>query len=127
MDITTFLAMLWGPTILAVAIGVFLSRPYYLKIYRDLDKSPLAVLVFGMIAMTAGIAHVYFHNSWDTLPEIVVSFLGWGLLAKGALFLVAPKFVDKAGDGWAKKKLIPVAGTLMLVVGGYLTWLAYFA
>lgn len=126
MDITTFLAQLWGPTIFAVALGVFISRANYIRIYRDLEKSPLAVLVFGMVAMTAGIAHVHFHNEWNTLPGIIISFLGWGLLVKGALFLIVPKFVDKAGDSWANLKLIPLAGVLMLLVGGYLTWFAYF-
>lgn len=126
MDITTFLAQLWGPTILAVGLGVFINRSYYIKIYRDLERSPLAVLVFGMVAMTAGIAHVHFHNVWDTLPHIVVSFLGWGLLIKGALFLIVPKFVDQAGDGWVNLKLIPLAGGLMLLIGGYLTSFAYF-
>ena len=62
MDITTFLAQLWGPTILAISLGVFVNRSYYIKIYRDLERSPLTVLVFGMIALTAGIAHIHFHN-----------------------------------------------------------------
>lgn len=125
MELTTFLAQIWGPIILAVAVGVFASRSYYIKIYRDLEKSSLAVLIFGMVAMAAGIVQVLFHNVWDTLPQVLVSFLGWGLLIKGTLFLVAPTFVDKAGDQWVKLKLIPLAGTLMLVVGGYLTWFAF--
>lgn len=127
MDITVFLASLWGPVLLAVAVGVMLNRAYYVKIYRDLDKDVLAVLVFGMVGMTAGIAHIQFHNAWETLPQVVVSFLGWGLVAKSVLFLAAPSFVDKTGDVWAKYKLIPVAGILTLIVGGYLTWFAYFA
>lgn len=126
MDTTTFLAALWGPSILAVGLGVFLSRSYYIGIYRDLEKSALASLVFGMMAMAAGLAQVHFHNAWGTLPEFVVSLLGWGLLVKGALFLVFPRFVDKAGDAWVNLKLVPFAGVLMLVLGVYLTWLGYF-
>jgi hypothetical protein len=127
MDITTFLASLWGPVILAVGIGVFVSRAYYIKIYRDLEKDALAVLLFGMVAMTTGIAHVLFHNIWGTFPQVLVTLLGWGVLIKGALFIVAPKLVDKAGDGWVNMKLIPFAGGLMLLIGAYLTWFAYFA
>jgi hypothetical protein len=56
-----------------------------------------------------------------------VSLLGWGLLLKGILFLVAPRLVDRAGDGWADLKMIPLAGTIMLLVGGYLTWFGYLA
>jgi hypothetical protein len=123
---TSFLAQIWGPTILAVSLGVFISRKYYIKIYTDLQKESLAVLLFGMIAVATGIVHIKFHNVWDTLPEFIISFLGWGLLVKGLLFLLAPKFVDKAGDFEAKSKLVPVAGILMLVVGIYLSWIGYF-
>jgi len=126
MDITIFLAQLWGPVILAVAIGVLVSRTYYTKIYRDLEKEVLAMLVFGMVAMSAGITHVLYHNVWDTFPQILVSLFGWGLLIKGALFIIAPTFVDKVGDEWVNMKLIPFAGVAMLLVGSYLTWFAYF-
>ncbi|MFZ2682047.1 MAG: hypothetical protein WAZ14_03075 [Patescibacteria group bacterium] len=125
MDITLFLAKVWGPTILAVGIGVFVSRSYYVKIYRDLEKAPLAAFVFGMLAMAAGIAHILKHNVWGSLLEGVVSFLGWALLLKGILFVIAPKFVDKAGDFWVNKNLLYVAGSLSLLVGAYLTIVAY--
>lgn len=127
MELTTFLAQLWGPVIFAVALGVFTSRSHYVRIYRDLEKDALAVLLFGMVAMTAGIAHVSVHNVWDTLPQIVISLLGWGLLLKGAAFIVFPKLVDQKGDWMANSKLIPVAGVAMLIIGGYLSWLGYFA
>ena len=127
MDLTTFLAQLWGPVILAAGIGVFLNGAYYVKIDRDIEKGPLALLMFGLFGMTAGIAQILFHNAWGTIPGIVVSLLGWGLLIKGAVFIVAPRFVDKTGDMWAKKSLVPVSGTLMLVIGAYLSWIGYFA
>jgi hypothetical protein len=125
METTTFLAQLWGPAILAVGVGVFLNRNFYLRVYRDLERDALAVLTFGMIAMTAGVAHILAHNVWGSFAECLISFLGWGLLAKGTLFIVAPKFVDKAGDFWVNKKIIPVAGILTLVAGIYLVWFGY--
>lgn len=127
MDITTFLAQLWGPVILAVGIGVFLSRAHYVRLYRDLEKNALAGLCFGIIAMAAGILQVRVHAAWDTLPQVVVSLLGWGLLIKGTLFVIAPTFVDRMGDRWAKLTLIPLAGGFMLLVGAYLTWIGYLA
>ncbi len=127
MDTTVLLAQLWGPAVLAVGLGIFVSRSYYVRIYRDLEKDALAVLILGMVAMVAGTAQVLAHNVWDTFPEIVVSILGWGTLVKGTLFVVAPRFVDRMGDRWADMRLIPAAGALMLAVGAYLTWFAYFA
>ncbi len=126
MNPTSFLAQLWAPTLLAVALGIFVSRKYYLKTYRDLQKETLAVFLFGIVAISAGMAHINYHNSWTTFPEGVISFLGWGLLAKGLIFAIAPGFVDKAGDFEADSKLIPVAGALTLIVGTYLAWVGFF-
>lgn len=127
MDLTIFLAKLWGPVVFSVGVGIFLSREYYIKVYRDLEKESLAVLLFGMVAMTAGILQVSSHNVWETTPEIVVSLLGWGMFFKGMLFIMSPSIVDLGGDIWAKRNLIPVAGVLTLALGGYLCWLGYLA
>lgn len=124
---TALFAQLWGPTLLAVASGVFASRKYYNKIYRDLQKEPFGLLLFGMIAIPGGIAHINYHTVWGTLPEIVITLLGWGLLLKGLVFAIAPGFVDKAGDFEADVKLIPIAGVLMTLMGLYLSWVGFFA
>lgn len=127
MDITLFLAQIWGPIILAVGIGSFMSRDFYLKIYRDLQKETLGVLTFGMVAMAGGITQVAFHNVWDTLPQILISLLGWALLIKGTLFIIAPRLVDRGGDWAADSRLLPAIGGFTLLVGAYLSWLAYLA
>ena len=62
---------------------------------------------------------------WDTTLQGVVSLLGWGLLLKGALFIVAPRFVEKGGAWEVKSKLVPVAGAALLIIGAYLTSIAY--
>lgn len=116
---------LWGPVLLAIGLGFFTSRVYYTKIYRDLDKQSFAVFMFSLFAIAAGIAHVQAHNVWETAPQIIVSFLGWGLLLKGIVFAVAPRFVDRTAEWEAKAKLIPVAGALMLILGAYLTVIGY--
>jgi predicted MFS family arabinose efflux permease len=126
MEITLFLSQVWGPVILAIGVGMFSSRNFYIKIYKDLQNETLAVLCFGIIAMAVGIVHIMIHNSWNSLPEVLISFFGWGLFLKGAMFIVAHHFVDKAGDAWVDKKMLPVAAVLMLAVGVYLTWFAYF-
>ncbi len=126
MGVTAFLAALWGPSLLALGIGFFVSRSYYVQIYRDLEKNSLAVLMFAMTAIPVGILHTVFHNTWNTLPQIIVSLLGWGTLLKGIVLAIAPGFADRAADGWANLKLVPLAGALLLLVGAYLTWFAYF-
>lgn len=122
-----YLASLWGPVLFAVGIGIFASRNYYTKLYRDLEKAPIAVLTIGLALMAAGLAQIQAHTVWDSLPQIVVTLLGWGALLKGVVFIIAPGFADRTGESWAKLNLIPIAGVGTLVLGGYLSYLAYLA
>lgn len=127
MESTIFLASLWGPALLAVGIGFFLSREHYRRIYRDIQREPFALLLFGMAGLATALVHINVHNVWNNLPEMIISFLGWGLLIKSTLFLVMPNFTDKMGDRIAKTNLVNFAGTIMTVLGVYLSWVAYFA
>lgn len=125
MELTIFLSKIWGPIILAIGLGIFYNRAYYVKIYRDLEKDTLAVLTFGMVAMAVGIVQIHFHNIWTNLPAVFISFMGWGLFLKGAAFVIAPSLVDKSGDYWADKNLLSLTGTATLIIGAYLSWVGY--
>lgn len=125
MNTTIFLSQVWGPVILAVGVGVFVSRNYYIKIYRDLEKETLAVLLFGIAAIAAGVTHIQLHNSWSSFQEIVISFLGCALLLKGLLFAIVPNIVNEAGDWVVDSKLISAAGVVMLILGIYLMCVGY--
>lgn len=121
-----FLAGLWGPAILAVGIGFFVSREHYLRIYRNIQREPFALLVFGMAGIAAAIAQINIHNVWETLPEMIISFLGWALLLKSLTFIIMPNIADKLSDRVAaNSSMITAVGVAMLIIGGYLSWLAY--
>lgn len=126
MEMTMFLASLWGPALLVLGIGFFTSPNFYTKIYRDVEKASLSMLIFGIGGMMGAIAQISFHNTWDTLPEIIISLLGWGTLLKAAVYTIKPDIADKGGDWVVASKLVPGAGVLLLVIGGYLSWFAYF-
>ena len=125
MDITLVLAGLWGPLLLAFGVGVFVARPFYLTAYRNFAEYPVAVLTLGMVMLVAGIAHVLFHTMWETPLQIIITILGWSTLIKGALFLVVPQEIGVAAKNWVRAKLMPYAGTGVLLLGAYLSWMAY--
>lgn len=126
MYTTPLFAQLWGPVLLAVGLGFFFSKKYYVTIYRDLEKESFAVLFFGMFAMVFGMLHVAMHNSWNTFTEILISLLGWSLLLKGIICVTFPGVADRGGNWVLKEKMIPVVGIVILVVGAYLSWVGYF-
>ncbi|MBP6888924.1 MAG: hypothetical protein KBC21_04485 [Candidatus Pacebacteria bacterium] len=128
MDATTlFLAQLIGPSALAVGLGIFFSRNYYLDAYRHLEKETLGVLMSGLLALVVGIVIVRVHNVWDTPLAAVVTFVGWGSIVKGFLLIVVPRYVDRIGEYLAHGTWLSYIGVLYVVVGVYVSYLAYLA
>ena len=125
MDVTLFLAGLWGPLLLAFGAGLFAARPFYRAVYRDFAEYPVAVLTLGMVMLVAGIAHTLFHTVWETPLQSIVTILGWATLSKGALFLVVPQEIGVVAKYWVRAKLIPYAAVAVLILGVYLSFFAY--
>jgi uncharacterized protein YjeT (DUF2065 family) len=126
MDMTTWLASIWGPVLVAVGIGFFASPAFYRKVYRDLENNSFAVLFFGMLAIAVGIMQIQSHNLWESLSEVIISLLGWAILVKGIICVIFPKIAEKRGDWFINHKMIPIAGGVVLLLGLYLSWFAYF-
>lgn len=124
-SMTIFLAQLWGPAILAIGLGVLISKDHYVRIYREIQREPFALLLFGLAGIMLGIWHIQAHNSWNTITEMIISLLGWGLLIKAVVYVIQPSFVDKWGEYVASSKMVPTVGLLAVALGGYLTWVGH--
>lgn len=127
MDITTMFAQMWGPVLLLIGVGIFTSPAYYGKLYRDFTNEPFAAFVFGIFASAFGIGQVGLHNMWGSLTEIIVSMLAWGMLLKGAVFIVAPDLAAMGGRIVSNRATVSGIGVALIVLGGYLTWVSHFA
>lgn len=126
MEATIFLAKLWGPVLLAVGLGIYVSRKYYVRVYQELEKEALVVICFGMMAIGIGIAQIHFHNVWGTFSQIVVSLLGWAMLVKGLAMTILPDLVKQSGEWAVKHNLLSVSGALTVILGIYLSWVGFF-
>lgn len=125
--LTISLAKLIGPAALAVGLGILLSKNYYAKAYRNLEKESVALFASGLLALVIGIAIVGNHNLWDNPLAGFVSLIGWLSIAKGLLVIIFPKIVDKIGDAIADSIWIKIAAVLYSIVGIYVTYIAFFA
>lgn len=122
------LAGVWGPAMVAMGLGIFISRNHYIRVYREIEREPMAVLVFGIAAVVLGMWQINVHDVWDTFPEMLVSLLGWALLLKGLAAMIMPKWLDRGGN-WvvSNQQMLSFVGGAVLLLGVYLTWFAYYA
>lgn len=121
---TLFLARLFGLFLLAMAGGMAVNRDGALDAISATVASPELLFAYAMLALAAGLAVVLVHNRWrDGATGVIVTLIGWLLLARAALLLCLP--------AWAVGKLyIAVHFTDLYytyvaaigLVGLFLTW-----
>lgn len=120
-----FLSQLIGPTLLILALGMMANHERYEKLYKEMDKHGLTVFMIGVATTVLGLAMVLKHNLWGSAQEVIISFIGWAALVKGvALFAMPKQMTSFAKD---MSSYLQYGLLVWLVVGGYLTWLGYFA
>lgn len=124
-ETTMLVAQLLGPIYLAVGLGIFLSKAHYENLYDSLKKEPLGLMFSGSGAMVIGLLIVLNHNQWGTLPEFLVSLVGWIALLKGITILALPSAFDGLVEFFKKGSWMTIGGVVAVLLGGYLSWVAY--
>ncbi len=121
-----FLARLIGPVQAVVAIGVLANRQVYKEVTRQLMANAALVSITGVLALTAGLAILNAHSRWTADWRSLITFLGWFLSTVGVFRIFAPdlvRFLSVPSNNTA----ITIAGVLLLVSGGILTYQGYAA
>ena len=121
---TIFLSRLIGLYSILASLAMVSRTQATVAAVTTLVSNPSAMLVLGVIALTAGLAMVLAHNVWSggALP-VVVTIAGWATLAKGLLFLLLPPQAWVAVfDALRYRSMFPLFAGISIVIGLYLTY-----
>ena len=124
-ETTQFLAQLMGPILALIGIALITRKKAFKEFVSNLAEDPSLLLYNGMLESTAGLAVVLNHNLWNTIPEIIISILGWGMLAEGALDLFVTKKNIKLYGRSINDSMMNLSSVLMIVAGAYLSYAGY--
>ncbi|KAF3133648.1 hypothetical protein TWF703_006705 [Orbilia oligospora] len=84
---TRFLARTMGPTLLALSASEYRNWHVFPK------SSPAVVLLNGTILFACGVGIVQSHNVWHPRQALLVTALGWSILALGASRMAVPELI----------------------------------
>ena len=117
-----FLVQLFGLILLIAGVGLLHRQKTVMASVTKLAKDELAMFMWGMIALAAGLSVVLHINEWNgEWYEVLITLLGWIMVIKGALLVLLPA---SSWSGIIKKFNNPSAywlkGLIMVVLGLYL-------
>jgi len=128
MQTSIFLARLLGPLLLLTGAGIVLNPKSFRTIAGEVVRSVTLVYLFGFMDLAAGLAIVLTHNVWVASWRVLITLIGWLLLIRGAVRIVAPEIVmGYAAKVIRNKQVIPSAGAVVGVLGLVLCYFGYVA
>ncbi len=125
--VTLFLLRFFGPIFLLIGCSLLLYGPRYETMIRELREFTLSYYFAALLAICTGLAVVLTHNRWNTLPETLVTLIGWGGVIKGTARFLVPDLTRATIARFIKPSILTIGGIIVVAWGGYMTWAGFFA
>ncbi len=122
-----FLGRLIGLFFLLFGLSMLVHKQTMVDTAAAVVHDPGLVLMFGVVALVAGLAMVLGHNVWSggALPVIVTLF-GWIFTIRGVILLfLPPQTVAGLFDTMRFEQLFYFFAGITLVLGLYLTYAGF--
>jgi len=127
MDISLFLAKVWGLSIAIICLGLLVNRKYFTLTYKKLEHDDTVLLLAGIVVLAVGVSQVIGYEVWQTNYKGILTILGWATLVKGALILLAPGYTEKMVKLSIKNNKLSLFFTIGLLLGLYLLVVGFTA
>lgn len=125
MELSLFLAKLFGIYLLIVALLWALRRDVISKVVEDFFASPAMMFMSGLMALVVGIAMAIGHSVWEWNWRGVITLFGYLSIAKGIARIGFPDASKNASGALLKNDRVWILIGLSLALGGYLTWVGF--
>ncbi|MPZ57942.1 MAG: hypothetical protein GEU91_15875 [Rhizobiales bacterium] len=127
MPTSIFLAKLIGPIVLVAAVALFLNATAYKTMAQEFLNSPPLIYLSGILAMTAGVAIVLYHNVWTADWRVIITLFGWAGAIGGAARILLPAQVKTIGEKMIRLPMgLTIGGAGWVLFGAVLCFYGYF-
>ena len=122
MDISIYLARVFGLYLIVACLAMLINRKHLPKILAGFSDNLGLVVFSGFIHLFLGLLVVVAHNIWTPDFRGLVTLMGWAGVVKGGLRMLAPTKISRFGEEFAGGKKLVVWGLIWLAVGVYLLY-----
>lgn len=123
-ETTLFLSQLIGPVAMVIGLSMLIRQDAYREFIQSISRDRSLLLYNGMIESTVGLALILHHNMWNTPAQVIISLIGWGMMAEGIFDLFVSKTTIKDLTHSAKG-MMTMTGLITLLLGAYLAYVGY--
>jgi hypothetical protein len=122
------IARLIGPLFAALGLGMLLNSTFYAAAVGEGAHSPVLIAIAGMATLVAGIAILNAYRAWTADWRVLVTVIGWIFIIAGLIRLILPTLAETLAPAvYSAPAALMVAGVVVLIVGGILSFEGYRA
>lgn len=126
MDLSIFLAKLFGLYLIIACAAIFVNRKRVSVILKGFKENLGLVVFTGFIHLFLGLIVVLVHNVWTLDYRSIITFLGWVGIFKGSVRLIFPEKFTRFSEEFSRPNKLFIWGLIWFFVGIYLTYIGFF-
>ena len=120
------IARLIGPLFAALGLGLLLNATFYAAAVGEGVHSPVLIAIAGMATLVAGLAILNAYRAWTADWRVLVTVIGWIFIIAGLIRLILPTLAETLAPAvYSGPAALMVAGVVVLIVGGILSFEGY--
>jgi len=126
MDLTMFLAQIFGIYLIVEGIVFLTKKKMILQAMKEIGKSERMMWGIGSLEFFIGLVLVLSHNIWSgPASTIVVTVIAWLTMIEGASYALFPKSVMQKIIGFFHKDWYLLVSVVILAIGIYLAYVGF--
>lgn len=127
MEISLYLAKVWGLSGMLLCIGLLLNRKQLIAVIKNFKGNALSGLIAGVAALGIGVAQVVGYNSWTFDWRGIITLFGWVSLLKGVAILFIHGYLENFAKVFAKEGWYTTGLVIFLILSMYLLYMGFTA
>ena len=111
--------------LLILGVSYIVQAETWIRLSKDALANPHKYYTLYLLLLITGLVIVTEHNKWSMDWNVVITLLGWAMVIKSILFLVAPRWADPFAillETGIVKNWIRIAGALLTTLGAILVY-----
>jgi uncharacterized protein YjeT (DUF2065 family) len=112
--------------LLIFGLSHLLHPRQWAAVFLPLGESDTGGLLVATFTLPLGLIIVLAHNVWVWAVPVIVTFIGWAMLAKSLVYLFVPRALRRIVRDCQRTQLaFRIAGVVMLLAGALLVYDAF--
>lgn len=126
MDVSKFLSKVIGIYFLIISTVMFLNMDQFTASVNHLINDAPLMFVTSFFTIILGILMVVSHNIWQWNWRVIITFIAWITLLKGAAIIFYPQLIDKTTTLFLQNQMIAyIAAGIDFVLGILLVYFGF--